>query len=110
MENNRLSHRGWHLRPNRKNTPASPGCYAIYINGRLSYVGSTTNLRARAWCHVAQTRPVLFYDEPARHAPRLRVVVKVKLSRRFGDWLMWEARLIHRLNPPRNRALKARAA
>lgn len=50
------------------------------------YIGSGRDLAARL----------------SRHGLTDQQRVKVKLSRRFGDWLMWEARLIRRLKPIRN--------
>lgn len=67
--------------------PVEPGCYAVYFDGELVYVGSSRNLRTRV-------RRCFTSD---------RVYLKVKASRRMGDWLMREWRLIRRLQPRDNK-------
>ena len=70
--------------------PETPGVYAFVIAGRVHYVGSSLNLASRLRTHLLHS--------PLLHA----ATVKIKRSRRFGDWLMWEARLIRRLRPAGN--------
>lgn len=86
-----------------RSIPSEAGVYVIYIGGRLVYVGQSVNVRSRIaghrfrygygrnihtpWMEVADTTPV---------------TVKVKRSRRLGDWAMWEIRLIARLRPECN--------
>lgn len=78
--------------------PRGPACYVVYVDGRLVYVGSTENLYSRLRNHI--TDPIGF---PGRFrtpwGEGLAGVVKYRPSRRFGDWLMVEARLIRRLKP-----------
>lgn len=82
--------------------PEVGACYAIYLDGELAYIGSTANLRARMGEHGFHY---------ARYAHKIvtrwgrfdRVHVKYKAFRRFGEWLMVEARLIRRLSPPFNK-------
>lgn len=76
-----------------------PGVYVIYCDGVLSYVGSTNNLQARLFKHLCYghtkcvTQWGLFDD----------VFIKIRLSRKYGDWAMIELRLIARLQPKFNR-------
>lgn len=64
------------------------GVYVILDStGVAVYVGSAVDLRLRLRMH---------------HLPRPGLRVKVKASKRFGDFLMWEARLIRRLKPAGN--------
>lgn len=41
----------WH-QIDLNNLPVSPCCYVLYFNGRLGYIGSTDNLRARLSKHL----------------------------------------------------------
>ncbi len=82
------------------------GCYALYIDGRLVYIGSSGNIYARLSiyrraCHIStQTEPGPLLQTPFGSGGSL--TAKIKLSRRYGDWLMVEARLIRRLQPCAN--------
>lgn len=84
-----------------------PGCYAIYIDGSLVYVGSSENLYTRLLIHRAKFQLVVpdklggpFIQ--TQFGLCSKVTAKVWLSRRFGDWLMLEARLIRRIKPSGN--------
>lgn len=67
--------------------PTTPGVYAFYENGKVVYVGSSVNVSRRIRQHL------LSYERFRHYA------MKVRPSRRYGDWLMIELRLIKRLNP-----------
>jgi hypothetical protein len=91
------------------NVPSVAACYCIYCDGQLMYVGQSTDLHSRILSHISipgysnilQTPWGCFID----------VTVKYKPSRRYGDWLMDEARLIRRLQPSGNqRGSRARSA
>ena len=70
--------------------PAVAGCYAMYnCNGYIKYIGSTTNLRTRLHCHYREAKPT--------------GLVKISVSRKYGDWAMRELRLIRRLRPSHNK-------
>lgn len=86
-------------------------CYAVYFDGVLSYIGSTHDLRNRFSGHAFRhsygksfITPWGEFDLP------LKITIKYSVSRRYGDWLMREARLIRRLKPVFNKRLKGRAA
>lgn len=84
-----------------------PGCYAIYLDGVLAYIGSSENLYVRLLIHRAKFKlgipdkrlvPVIH----TQFGTCSKVAIKVRLSSRFGEWLMVEARLIRRLKPSGN--------
>lgn len=74
--------------------------YAIYLDGVLTYIGQTCDLRGRRsdrrirWGYANQV------ITPWGDAKE--VVMKVSWSRKYGDWAMRELRLIRRLSPPGN--------
>jgi len=76
--------------------PEWPGCYVIYIDGEMVYVGQTENAKMRFRTH--RTKGVL------KGVLENRIRIKIKLGRRFGEWAMTEIRLIKRLLPKLNRA------
>lgn len=81
--------------------PDKPACYAIYLEGQLSYVGQTANLRKRLAGHgVEISRYSDSYKTP--WGCFKLVVIKARFGTRFGDWAMRELRLIERLQPPLN--------
>lgn len=91
--------------------PPSGGCYAIYHDSALVYIGSSCQVRTRIgrYFRTPPDRPRRSQDSVfsgARTAkPGVVVTVKVTGSRRRGDWLMREYRLIHRLKPRDNRSI-----
>jgi hypothetical protein len=81
---------GWRVVQSGDALPAA-GCYAIYHSGRLVYLGSSANLKTRLSQHLRRQRD------------NSEISVKVAPSRRNGDWLMREYRLIRRLRPRDNK-------
>ena len=82
--------------------PLCGGCYAIYLGGVLSYIGSSVCLRNR----VAHYGIELSIDGQEKITPWGRfddVTVKYRPTRKYGDWAMVELRLIRRLKPPLNK-------
>ena len=81
-----------------QHAPRACACYAVYLDGRLCYFGSTENLYVRLREHLPL--PIGF---PGRvrtpWGEGQDLIVKYRPSRRFGDWLMIESRLIRRLKP-----------
>jgi hypothetical protein len=75
------------------------GVYAIYKNGTLRYVGSTTNLRGRLYGHCRRLGLCGDYG----YVPESNHYAKVSFSKREGDWLMRELRLIQKLKPAWNK-------
>jgi hypothetical protein len=82
---------GWH-RLYRPPLPL-PGVYALYVHGRLLYIGSSRNLKTRL---TGDHHHVSLFPVEDR-------MLKVRYCRpRSFDWLSLEARLIYRLRPARN--------
>lgn len=82
---------------------ALPPCvYVVFGDGRPLYVGQTMNLRARFRDHALRysydNRVITPWDVPRPKDAWL----KVRFSVAWGDWLMWEARLIRKLQPVGN--------
>lgn len=82
--------------------PSLPACYVVYLDGRLTYVGQTTNLRARLRRGhlINYARYSALIDTPWGFCAT--VTVKARFADRYGDWAMRELRLIHRLQPSGN--------
>jgi excinuclease UvrABC nuclease subunit len=83
--------------------PAEAGVYVIYVNGHLLYIGSSCNLKKRL-----NTRRINFatggpYEIKTPWGWADSVKVKYSKSKKFGDWLMREVRLIRRIRPEDNR-------
>lgn len=97
----------WHLSIVRK-PPArwtAPGCYAIYLDRELVYIGSSERVTYRLMAYPMRINMFVGATEPAVVTPwgmAFSVTIKFKPSRRYGDWLMREARLIRRLKPRGN--------
>jgi excinuclease UvrABC nuclease subunit len=82
------------------NSVNGPGCYVFYLDDRLVYVGSTSNFRSRMSTHARSCRHNMFVNRfETTWGPCQHFYIKWKPSRKFGDWLMYEARLIKRLQP-----------
>jgi hypothetical protein len=73
--------------------PHSTGCYVLYLDELLAYVGQSSNLQWRIAIHEKNLR---------EHLDGRRLTVKIRYSRKYGDWAMVELRLIRRLKPPYN--------
>lgn len=88
----------------RDRLPRRPGVYAIYFDEELVYIGQSNNVAARYFGHrirhgYGKTIITPWGDIPGE----THIAVKVKQSRRYGDWAMDEIRLICRLGPKFNR-------
>lgn len=82
--------------------PKRPACYVIFVAGRPFYVGQTRSLADRFRSYRIEFS---YGGRTERMTPwgcLEHVTLKVKWGRRYGDWLMREARLIRRLQPPMN--------
>jgi excinuclease UvrABC nuclease subunit len=88
--------------------PESPGVYVFLwiltpTKLRPSYIGSSRNLRNRVRQHMQRKfEPMSKYRPWPDLVRDGRMVCKYKESRRLGDWLMFEARLIYQLWPEFN--------
>ena len=89
--------------------PVTRCCYAIYFDGDLKYIGSTSNLRNRFCGHSIRHGYAKNIHTPwGDFSNTTKIELKYKASIKYGDWLMIEARLIKRLQPEFNRKLKGR--
>jgi hypothetical protein len=89
--------------------PDSGGCYAIYLNGRLVYIGQSDNLSLRIRSYKFKTfqndEGVSFFSIVVGGGAQIEtnIVLKIRACRQFGHCAMVERRLIRRLLPPFNR-------
>lgn len=80
-----------------------PGVYVAIGDGEVQYVGSSRNIRQR----LTGRLPRLHYSESGRVTRTVwgdfdDFQLKVRYSKKYGDWLMRELRLIRRLRPIHN--------
>lgn len=84
--------------------PRFAGVYAVYINDALVYIGSSVDIANRFSEHKLRYGYGDSLITPWGDYPGdARVVLKVRRSLVYGDWAMWELRLIQRLRPVHNR-------
>ena len=94
---------GYSLVPKHSHLPNKPCVYALYFDGVLSYVGQTNGLSNRFSGHAIRYGYGQELITPWGDFPKTtKITVKAKFSERYGDWAMWEIRLIHRLKPVLN--------
>jgi excinuclease UvrABC nuclease subunit len=67
-----------------------PGVYALYVNDNIVYIGSSEHLSNRLLNH----RWAFIYNRP--------FTIKYSHSKKKGEWLMREYRLIKRIQPSKN--------
>jgi hypothetical protein len=82
------------------------GVYVVVMDGRAGYVGQSSNVRNRMSQHNIR-RVGDVYVTP--WGTCRTCVVKIGGTRRHGDWLMRELRLIRRLRPFGNKKHMAAA-
>jgi excinuclease UvrABC nuclease subunit len=83
--------------------PANAGVYVLFLDGVPVYVGQSNNLRARIYFHKFRYGYAKDIITPwGAFSDDCKFVIKCKVSRRLGDWAMWEIRLIHKLKPKFN--------
>ncbi len=80
-----------------------PGVYAIYLDGKLVYIGSGVSVCKRLSSHLKIMYSSFVYTPWGRSK---NVTVKFSPSRKRGDWTMREIRLIGRLKPVGNKTHK----
>lgn len=83
--------------------PNQPGVYAIFLDGLISYIGSSVDVAARLGGYKLNWARYSNSTETPWGKGFRKCVIKVRRSRRFGDWAMREMRLIKRLQPRFNR-------
>lgn len=82
--------------------PDEAGCYVIYFDGAIGYIGQSVCLSTRISQYRIHRNIFGGKEWVTPWGSFDSVVIKFKLGRRYGDWLMREARLIRRLKPPMN--------
>ena len=80
-----------------KKAPAAPGCYAIYLDGTLVYIGQSTNVAKRILSYRLNYSWGGSVVTPWGYCEDL--FIKYRPSLRYGDWAMVELRLIKRIQP-----------
>jgi excinuclease UvrABC nuclease subunit len=84
--------------------PSKPCVYAVYLDEKLVYIGQTNKLSNRfsgGRFKYGYARNLI--TPWGEFCEATKVSIKVKFSERYGDWAMWEIRLIHRIQPVFNR-------
>ncbi len=76
---------------------ASPGCYVIYLDDKVGYIGQSTDVRKRIQNHGIRYGYSNHLITP--WGKFLSVSAKVRYGVKLGDWAMREVRLISRLQP-----------
>ena len=80
--------------------PAAPGVYVVFYDSEPVYVGQSNNLRVRVARHNIRFGYARNIITPWGDFPdTTKVTLRFRVSRRLGDWAMWEIRLISRLHP-----------
>lgn len=81
--------------------PRGPGVYALFNMRRLVYIGSAQNLYRRLLEHGIHRvhHASWFPRQGCEPVPRAHLALRIAASRRMGDWLMREYRLVRRLKP-----------
>jgi excinuclease UvrABC nuclease subunit len=84
--------------------PPQPGVYVIFFDREPVYVGQSNNLRVRFARHAFRYGYAKNIHTPwGAIDDSIKVTCRYRLSRRYGDWAMWELRLIKTLQPRLNK-------
>jgi excinuclease UvrABC nuclease subunit len=87
--------------------PDIPCVYCLKLNGLVVYVGSTIRLRSRFYEHKIQHGYAKNIVLPWLSVGNdTEITLKVKSSKKYGDWVMDEMRLIKKLSPIYNKMHK----
>lgn len=110
---------GWtEFDPTGNELPAAAGVYVIFLHGKVVYVGQSLNLRQR-FSRGGGGHNIRHGYAKNIHTPwgdfenggaGQSVTGKYRVPRRYGEHLMWEARLIMKLQPRFNQRGKSRWA
>jgi len=83
--------------------PAKPCVYVVYFDDHPVYVGQTNRLSNRFNEHKFRfgygNEIITPWGDIHK---RTRISLKAKFSERYGDWAMWEIRLIRKMQPKFN--------
>jgi len=91
--------------------PNRPAVYVFFLDGEAVYVGQTSQLKKRLEQHGITWGYDGKLKTPWGSFPTTtEATCKFRLSRKIGDWLMWEQRLIWRLQPRYNIKSRVRFA
>jgi hypothetical protein len=94
-----------------RSLPRFAGVYVVQIDGLSVYVGSSVDIANRFCEHAFRPGYRKNVITPWGDFPdSTPLTLKVRRSRRVGDWAMWEIRLIKRLRPEFNRQHRGRRA
>jgi excinuclease UvrABC nuclease subunit len=77
-----------------------PGCYVVYGDEALIYIGQASNVALRISNHRIKYGYSSYILCP--WGSFRSVIIKVRYGVRYGDWLAREARLIAKIQPPFN--------
>ena len=77
--------------------PLKACVYVIYLDGKLAYIGQTSDLCHRLAVHKGPKSPWRGKN----------FSMKVSFNRRYGEHAMRELRLIAKLNPPHNKVQRS---
>lgn len=83
-----------------------PGCYVIYLDGQLSYIGQAKSAARRIGSYGIKFGygSGIFHCVGGADGQARSLLIKIRYSTRIGDWAMREIRLIRKLQPPLNYA------
>lgn len=82
------------------NLPDMAGCYVVFLNERLTYIGQSRSIKKRFSSYNIRPGYGSRYLTP--WGAVREITVKCRYMERLGDYAMREIRLIHRLQPPQN--------
>lgn len=77
-------------------------CYVLFVRNEVVYVGQTSNAKGRLGAHYSQ----IFGKYRSMGIPEDELYCKIKYPQKYGYEAMLEKRLIRRLQPILNLALK----
>mgnify|MGYP000202116532 CR=1 FL=1 len=104
-----MSWKCYNLMEDISKMPSVAGVYAIYLNQKLIYIGSSNNLRNRFSGHSFRYSYGKTFITPWIEVPSSdTMIVKFKPTKKQGEWAMREIRLIQRLRPIFNTHHKGR--
>lgn len=97
----------WAITAELDDLPPLAGVYVIYVNGEAVYVGQSSSLFHRVRSYKFRFGYARNIKTPWGDLPDTSVVYcKYKCTKRLGEHLMLEYRLIQRLQPKHNKQSK----